>query len=277
MTEQASAHQVLLDLTCLLPVYHRDDPVLLSDALESIARNTHWPKIVLVCEDGPLTKALDEVLSKWSALLPLKRLRSSNSRGLHHNLNSALAHVDTAWICRADADDLNHPDRFSVQHAFAEAHPELDAFGCDILEREPDGALRVKRMVSDPQEIRRLACFRNPINHMTAWVRTARLRQVGGYPALTKKEDYALWLSILAVGGTLGNVPRALVTATLGQGFYGRRAGLHNLATELKLAGLKLGVPGMSRAAVVIALVGRLAALVGSARIASVIYRRVLR
>lgn len=241
--------------TCLLPVYHGDDPDFFRQALRSVLANTLLPDRILICEDGELPEALNRVIAEH-ACDRIQRSPNSGPPGLHNNLNCALERVETPWVCRADADDLNRPTRFATQVAHLALHPELSALGADILEFSPTGRTRRKSMPATPEAALRWAAFRNPLNHMTVFARTDVLKACGGYPSIPLKEDYALWLQLLIRGHKLSNVPEVLVEARLGSGFYGRRSGLNNIQSELAIFGLKRQVReiGTLRAAAALAI-----------------------
>ena len=225
--------------TCLLPVHAGDEAAAFTRAFRSAADNTLAPDRLLICADGPLPDALAEAVAATGATV----IANPGPKGLHHNLNHALGAVDTPWVCRADADDLNRPDRFERQAAFLAAHPGIDVLGGSIAEVAPDGRRRVKSMPLTHRAIAARARWRNPVNHMTVFMRTAALAAVGGYPAIPRKEDYGLWLRLLAAGARFANLPDVLVDVTLGADFHARRAGWDNLASERALYRLAGATP----------------------------------
>ena len=236
--------------TCLLPVHAADDPTAFAGAFASVMANTLRPSSVFVCQDGDLPDALGDVVARTDARV----VRNPGPKGLHHNLNNALAHVETPWICRADADDFNLADRFERQAAFLAANTDVDVLGGAIDEVSPDGRRRVKSTPLTHDAIAARARWRNPINHMTVFMRTDALKAVGGYPAIPRKEDYALWLAMLARGARFANLPDILVEARAGPDFHARRSGLENFATERALYRLAGGTASAALVHVVRAL-----------------------
>lgn len=226
--------------TCLLPVHAADDATAFAMAFTSIVANSLPPSETIICQDGPLPAGLGDAVAATGAEVRV----NPGPKGLHHNLNHALGCVMTPWVCRADADDLNRPDRFERQVDFLRAHPDVDVLGGAIVEVSPDGGESVKAMpLSHPAIVSR-ARWRNPVNHMTAFSRTDAVRACGGYPPISGKEDYGLWLRMLARGARFANLPDVLVEARLGDDFHLRRSGLHNLASEYALYRLRRGTPG---------------------------------
>ena len=229
-----------MKFTCLLPVHDGDDADLFRQAHASILANTLLPTRILICQDGVLPPLLQRAVAETGESI----VENPGRKGLHHNLNHALARVATPWICRADADDINLPNRFTRQITFLADHPEVSVLGGAIEEVSPGCASHFKSMPLTHAAISARARWRNPVNHMTAFVRTQPLRDAGGYPAIPCKEDYGLWLAMLARGHRFANLPDVLVRARLGAGFHDRRAGLHNLASEFALYRLQPRSPG---------------------------------
>jgi hypothetical protein len=247
--------------TCVVPVWRGDDADAFAAAMQSLATSTLSPDAIVIAQDGPLPAALLTAVGRAVESSGAQWVVNPGPRGLPHNLNSAIGAVETPYVARFDADDLNLPDRFAAQVSFARAHPDVAAFGGAILEFWPDGRNRQKAAATTHEAILRLAPWRNPINHMTAFFRRDAFLAAGGYPDIARKEDYGLWLAMLARGERLANLPRVLVHARLGRDFHRRRAGPVNFASERALHRLKLAVPGLDPRASVLALAFRSAAL----------------
>jgi hypothetical protein len=256
--------------TCLVPVWRGDDPDAVAAAMRSIANSTLVPDAIVIAQDGPLPAPLLSAVDRAAGASKARWVVNAGPPGLHHNLNSAMEAVETPYVARFDADDLNLPDRFATQVAYARAHPEVAAFGGAILEFASDGRTRHKATPMKHEAILRFAAWRNPINHMTAFFRRDAFLAAGGYPDIPRKEDYGLWLAMLARGERLANLPQVLVHARLGEDFHRRRAGFDNFASERALHRLKRAVPGLDPRASAVARVARSAALAlpGPARLA---------
>ena len=264
-----------LAFTCVVPVHAGDDSAHFDLAMTSIARSTLRPAAVLIARDGDLPAALTHVVDACVAA-GAEVTRNPGAKGLHHNLNHAIPRVRTPWIARADADDVNVPDRFARQALHLEQHPDVAVLGSAIAEFWPDGRRREKHMPTSHAAIVRQAAWRNPINHMTAFARRDAVIDCGGYPALIQKEDYGLWLIMIGRGYRLANLDEPLVEARLGTDFYDRRAGRRNLASELGIYRIKRGVMGIGPARAGLALAARVAALTASGP-ARLVYEGLLR
>jgi glycosyltransferase involved in cell wall biosynthesis len=229
--------------------------------------------------DGPIPESLDQIIDRFVLDNDLIVCRLPENKGLFNALNHGLKIIDTEWTVRSDADDYNRPDRFeSLSNAFCQATETLDIVGSEILEVDKDGTkIAVRRTPQCHSDIVHYARKRSPFNHMTVAFRTQLVKDVGGYPDVYLKEDYALWVQLLANGARAANVPDTLVHATTGREMYKRRGGLRYAFSEFKLQKLlvKCGLKGWG----VALLHGTVRSIVflAPARLRSMIYLKFLR
>lgn len=73
--------------TVLQSVYKKDNPIFLSQSLQSIAENTVQPYSVVLVKDGILNHELESVISEWQSKLPLKVVGYEKNQGLAYALN----------------------------------------------------------------------------------------------------------------------------------------------------------------------------------------------
>lgn len=223
-------------VTVLMSVYGRDDAGLFRRALDTLFAGTVLPDAMVLVVDGPVGVGLEEQISRAEREHGVRVHRLPRNAGLATALNEGLALVVTEWVLRADADDLNVPERLAIQARFASRNPRVDLFGGYIDEFSASGARLARREVplAEPH-IRTWARRRNPFNHMTVAFRTQPVRRAGGYPALHLREDYGLWASLLLAGATVANIPEVLVHATTGPDMYRRRGGWRYARGEWEL------------------------------------------
>jgi glycosyltransferase involved in cell wall biosynthesis len=220
-----------------MAVYRRDDPRLFERAVESVLANTLQPDDFVLVVDGPVPDTIEHVLRRLEHRGVLRTHRLPGNVGLARALNAGLEHVGTEWVARADADDINLPDRFERQAlAIAASGGRLDLVGGAIIEVDRTGEpLAVREVPASEEDIARRMRTRNPFNHMTVAYRTAMVKRVGGYPVIDLKEDYALWAAMLASGARCANLADVLVHATTGREMYRRRGGLRHARSEVGL------------------------------------------
>lgn len=222
----------------LLPTYAGDDPAELNLAIKSCFDQTLVPDEVIVVEDGPLTDALGALLDEWQDRHPddLRRHAIPENTGLGNALREGVQACDNDLIARADADDLNVPNRFERQLTYLRQRPDVDAVGGYIAEfvNDPDEPERIREVPTDHEAIRRKARFRSPMNHGTVLFRRKAVLSAGNYRPVIRMEDYDLWVRMLLDGATFSNLPEVLVKVRAGPGMAARRGGLEYARAECR-------------------------------------------
>lgn len=222
--------------TVLMAVYAKDDIFLFEKAVKSVFKNDLQPDAFVLVVDGPVPDLLFNSIASFKDKHGIEVLHLNENSGLAKALNAGLELVRTEWIVRADADDLNIENRFSLQADFLNKKQNIDIFGGAIQEVDRSGKfLAVRRTVETHEQIIKFAAQRNPFNHMTVAFKTKFARLCGGYPDIHLKEDYALWASIFACGAKAANMPETLVRATTGRDMYRRRGGIRYALAEIAL------------------------------------------
>jgi glycosyltransferase involved in cell wall biosynthesis len=218
----------------LIPVYQKEDPQIFSAALRSIFLNTLQPDDVLLVCDGPLSPELEKVINSYHCFSNFRILRIEKNQGIVNALNTGLKQVLYDVVVRCDSDDINHPERFEKLISKIEAG--YDVVGSQTDEIDRSGQVMVKKILPvTHNEIKMYAVKRNPINHMTVAYRASHVLNVGGYPEIYLKEDYALWAKLMHSGCRFVNLSESLVFANGGIAMYSRRGGLRAALSELQL------------------------------------------
>jgi glycosyltransferase involved in cell wall biosynthesis len=150
----------------------------------------------------------------------------AENQGLANALNVGLREIQYPWIVRADADDINLPHRFEVLASLVKQSPNLVLVGSAILETDKNyKPLMIRALPESESHIRQFAKRRNPFNHMSVAYLREFILDLGGYPNVFLKEDYALWCQVLMSGHPVANTREVLVHATAGDDLYRRRGG----------------------------------------------------
>jgi glycosyltransferase involved in cell wall biosynthesis len=210
---------------------------MLQLALASVLESRVRPEATVIVVDGPVNADLQIVLNEFEAIPGVTLLQLPCNLGLAAALNAGLERVTTNWVLRADADDVNTPERLEIQAQFANDHPEVELFGGAIDEIDPTNGLVISRrsVPLSHDDIVRRTSSRNPFNHMTVAFKVERVRAVGGYPRLHLREDYGLWAHLLSDGVRSANLPNVLVLASTGRDMYRRRGGWRYAVGEWSL------------------------------------------
>jgi glycosyltransferase involved in cell wall biosynthesis len=221
----------------LMAVYGGDNDILLSKAIESVASNSLLPKQFLIVIDGPVSDEINKVLiNARDALGYIDLVYLPRNMGLALALNEGLSYVKFPWVVRADADDFNHADRFYVLAKEVSADPSIDLLGSSIVETDESATpVFCKPPPLLHSHIVSYMKYRNPFNHMSVAFRLVKVIDVGGYPNIYLKEDYALWASLIASNARVKNIPDVLISVNAGESMYARRGGFRYAKSEITM------------------------------------------
>jgi glycosyltransferase involved in cell wall biosynthesis len=231
-------------ISILISVYNKESPIYLDAALHSLVIQTTKIKEIILVKDGILTKELDEVIYKYSSLLPLKVVKIFKNVGLAKALNKGLKYCSYPWVARFDSDDICLPNRFQSQISQIKRN-NVDVFGAQIAEfsKNINNKTHLRKLPLNHNHLLVFSKKRNPFNHMTVCFRKNFVLSVGGYPEnIPFMEDYALWLKLISKGAKLKNSSKVLVLARAGDQMYRRRGGFKYILSEWKLQCLMLNL-----------------------------------
>lgn len=188
-------------ISVVMPVWNAG--AYLAPAIDSILGQSFGDFELIAVDDGS-TDGSAAVLAAAAARDARVRVIAQENAGVAAALNAGIAAARGTYVARMDADDIARPDRFALQIARLKADPDLVALGGQILLIDPEGrALRqlVLPTAHDAIDAKHLGAHGMGMCHPTAMIRTAALRQVGGYDAAHPgAEDIDLWLKLAEIG-----------------------------------------------------------------------------
>lgn len=219
----------------ILPILERDDIIIgFPKAIESIFENTIKPDQVLVIIDGLVSNSFRDLILDFQKKYLLDLIWTEKKIGLHKALNLGLSKCRNEIVFRADGDDINLKNRFALQIPYL--INGYNVVGSNIDEYDENGKYISSRNVPiNNNEIIKMITYRNPINHMTVGYLKNSVLDVGGYPQLFLKEDYGLWIKLLAKKKKFRNLEKSLVKATTGRRMIKDRGGLRYVYSEFLL------------------------------------------
>lgn len=224
-----------------MTVYARVDAGHLAQALASVADQTRPPAELVIVADGPLTPDLDRTLELFAPPFPVRRVQLPANVGSGLASAAGLALVQAPWVARFDADDVSAAHRLerqmvAVEEAETVGRP-IDVLGADMREFDDtqDRVVGVRVLPRGHEQIHKYARINSPVNNPAALLRTAAVREVGGYRHQPFMEDYDLFARLLAGGYRFANLPEALVDFRLSPAMFDRRRGLGFLRAEISM------------------------------------------
>jgi len=242
-----------MKFSVLLSVYIKESPSNLAMALESIFNQTLLPNEVMLVQDGPLTKELEEVITKYKELYPsiMKTLPLAVNKGLGNALRIGAEACSYDIIARMDTDDVARPDRFQKQIAFLSMHPEIGAIGSNIEEfnKVPGDLNRFKMNPETHEDLIAQIALKSPFNHPSMMMRKGELMKAGNYNGdILLFEDYSLFLRMWKAGVKFYNIQEVLLDFRVGSGIetIKRRSGKHYIEKEKKFLAYAMSIGAFS-------------------------------
>lgn len=219
-----------------MSVYKNDNPEWLRSAIESILNQTiKTDDFVIVC-DGPLTRKLMGVISKYQkANSSIKVLKLKENVGLGLALNRGILECKHKLIARIDSDDISFPNRMEEQLKVFKQDKNLSVVGTMALEFV-DSVDNLKGYATFPEtteEIIRYAKKRNPFCHPSVMFKKKSVLDAGNYQDCHLCEDYDLWIRMCLNDCKFYNIQRPLHYWRVSENFYKRRGGFKYLKSIL--------------------------------------------
>lgn len=236
-----------IDASVIMPIYNRSDlKELFEPVIVSIVKNSVVPREIIVVLDGPIDDDFQTMVNKLKNKYSLTIKNMSIRGGLPKALNFGIQSARFDLIIRCDGDDINERDRFKkIWEVYQEGYTLI---GSNMREFDETGTFIAERKVPESQmEIIKFCMRRNPFNHMTTAFSKSVWCEVGGYPDVYLREDWALWSMMLSNGVTARNIQENLVRVRAGNGLYNRRSGWKNVIGEWKMQKLLVRKLGKTR------------------------------
>lgn len=184
----------------------------LEPALASIQGQTLSDWECIVIDDGS-SDGTSAILSRYAAGDPRFLVyRNERNLGIPRSRNRALERAQGTYVVCMDADDICRPDRLERQVAFMEANPHPALASCRYFPFRDGRILPASGLWrTDPEAVRALLLFFNPILNPGVIGRRTVLQAFGYDPACSCTEDLDLWLRMAAQGQRLAIQPEYLM------------------------------------------------------------------
>src|SRR5258708_8602458 len=158
-------------VSVIFPVYNEPAETL-HLSIESLLHQSYANFEIIAVDDSTLeeTKASLERYAEQDRRVRI--LRPLSSRGLAAALNFGIAEARGKYIARADADDIQEPDRLLRQVKFLEANPSIGVVRSAILKMDSSGQPCGHRTYPIFHEkILWVSCINSPVCHPAVTVR----------------------------------------------------------------------------------------------------------
>jgi glycosyltransferase involved in cell wall biosynthesis len=223
----------------LLPVYIKDNPEWLREAIDSMLGQTLPPGEFVVVKDGAITDELNLVLKEYKEKYPglFNIIGFDENKGVGLASKFGVENCTFDYIARMDADDIAVPERIEKQHKLFINNRNLGAAGCFVDEfiGSPDNIISHVVLPVEHKNIVRYAKRRCPIRHSSLLFNKDALINSGNYSDIRIGEDYDVAVKLIMHGYEVYNIPEVLVYMRVNADFYKRRGGIKFLKHIYKL------------------------------------------
>jgi glycosyltransferase involved in cell wall biosynthesis len=221
----------------LMSVYSKENPVFLTQALDSLLNQTLRPAEIVLVKDGLLSKELDDVIDDFTIMNNglFKIIGLNKNVGLGKALAVGIEYCTNDFIARMDSDDISLPNRFFEQLSYLLDNPDIDVIGSAIEEfnQLPGDLNRFRILPINNEELMKFSKFRNPFNHPTVFFRKEAILKAGSYVHMPFFEDFYLWIRVINKGFRLTNLKQVHLYFRIGNDMIARRHGFKYLLHEL--------------------------------------------
>lgn len=215
----------LANYSVLMTTYHKENPIFLKEAIESVLNQTHPTDDFILVVDGEVGAKLQEVISFYESNPIVTVIYLPVNKGLGYAVNFGLKHAKNELVGRADSDDICFPERFEKQVIFLKENSSISAVSSAVEELYEDGHIKIKTLPTTPKEVEKYMIWRNPVNHPAVIFRKSDVEKVGGYIPLYRHEDYYLYAKLIVSGYKIANLDECTVRMRMTSDSFKRRGG----------------------------------------------------
>ena len=199
----------------LMSVYKKENPKYLEKSIQSMLNQTIKPDEIIIVKDGPLTKQLDTVITRYEKqnkkLFKIIQLKKNIGLGLA--LNEGIKKSKNELIARMDSDDISKPERCEKQLKQFSKNKNLSICGTNIEEfyETTDNIIGRRIVPESSSDIYEFGKRRSPFNHPTVMYKKKAVIDNNGYSDLRRNQDVDLFGRMMYSGCYAYNVEESLL------------------------------------------------------------------
>lgn len=194
-------------ISIIMPVYN--GATYLAESIESIIRQTFTQWELIIIDDGSGDTSRLIAAEYETRDIRIRSIINTSQKGLAGALNTGLAHARGEYIARADADDINVPQRLEIEYTYLQNHPEVAIVGSWYKTFGTNKKSRVRTHPSQGVVIAWKYLTDTYLCHPTTLFRKSVLDRVPTYP-LVASEDFAFFSEVIHTYRGY-NIPRVLL------------------------------------------------------------------
>ena len=181
---------------------------MVSKSIDSIIGQTYKNLEIILINDNPLRKDLDQLLNAYKRKdSRVRYIKHTQNKGLVYSLNEGIKASKGNIIARMDADDISKKDRIERQIAFLDKYSYDIVGSCITKIDENDNIIGELIPPSLHNDIVRYMQYGSFVLHPTWLIKKQVYADLDGYRNIATCEDYDFLLRAISHGYKLGNIP----------------------------------------------------------------------
>lgn len=207
-----------MNYSVVIAVYKNDNLNWFFQAIESLLTQTVGSDDIIIVRDGEVGEDIEDLLNSYETThTQISIVRLSKNVGAGQARNEGVSKARHEYVAIMDADDISASNRFELQLEEFKLKAHLALIGGQMSEFEdkPSNIVGYRKVPLSYAAIKRFARYRSPVNHVTVMFKKAAFQKVGGYPVITRAEDYCMVSSLLSSGFEMSNLEDTLVNCRI--------------------------------------------------------------
>jgi len=180
-------------VSVIMPAYNSAD--FIAESIQSVLQQTHQNWELLIIDDASPDNTIS-IIEEFKYLDPrIKLFQNETNQGAGVARNAGIKAAQGAYIAFLDSDDLWLPEKLEVQLKFMQTHDLVMTYSSYYLIDE-NGKNLHKKVMALPTLTYKKLLKSNYVGNLTGIYKAERLGKIYS-PILRKRQDWALWLTIL--------------------------------------------------------------------------------
>ena len=181
-------------VSVIMPAYN--SATFISEAIQSVLAQTHANLELLIIDDASSDNTIEIIKAFQRKDSRIKLFKNTSNQGAGITRNTGIKEAKGAFTAFLDADDLWLPEKLNVQLEFMAMHDLAMTFSSYNLMDE-SGILLNKKVKALPVLTYQKLLKSNYVGNLTGIYNVEKLGKIY-CPKLRKRQDWALWLTILS-------------------------------------------------------------------------------
>ena len=217
-----------------------DSPYLLKECLDSLLNQTDDDFRIFIVLNGNLDNLIIQQLKIFEKKFEnsITYIRLPAMKDLAYALNQGLDNINSDITLRIDPDDICNRNRARwIRNLFQNSNIEL--LGSQIIEFDSEiNRYYLRTYPTQIDTIQKKLLWNNQFAHLSVSFLTQKIIKLGGYPQVSKQEDYALWLKYVSKEVILQNVSEYHTLMNI-DNLHKRRSSFSAIKSELMIKQIK--------------------------------------